>query len=396
MTLVLKKIFFLGITILLLTGSGNSLVHAQTTPEIATSTPQTPEEAIEFRNKILDLFNIPHDTPMTLYDIMQGKTLDGSKIPNIETIMKIKQGPLSDMQLVFNEKNLAPGSTVQAVIASFSTNLQKARIAWYFNGKLVSSGLGNASYLFTLGSLGSTNSIKISVTAETGEHREITKIIYPSNIRLIWSADTYIPTWYQGKALPSGGSRITIFAMPSFYIGGSALNPANLIYGWSINSTTPTADSNISGVGKNSFSLDLSDVVSTSYTITVFVQDNLKRIVSQNSIKISGIRPSVEMYSTDPLYGVKEWLTGKKSFMKNGDAVSLIAEPFYAPLNDFANLQYSWRINNAKIGNSNSTERKLMFTTEPGSTGSQTIGVSYQSPTNIVQQGRGSATINVQ
>lgn len=393
-------IFFLLISSIVIFSGKLIPVRAQSLPEnysiTPTSTRPTPEELFRFRNKILDMFGISHNTPLTIYDFINGKAA-GFDLPDFGTKpTTVIQGPLSDLELVLDSENLSPGQTVRAVAASFTTNLQNATIRWYQNDTLVQSGKGDAYYEFILGSIKSPAVIRVSVTAETGEHREITKTIHPSYIHLAWSADTYTPAWYRGKALPSGKSDVTVYAIPEFYVGNTKLNPDNLIYEWSDDGEAPSLDPKISGPGKNAFKFTFSTVAGKSYTITVHIHDVGNQIESENSITIDSTQPNVELYTVSSLYGEGNSLASYAPAVAPGESLAVIAEPFFIPLQDFAGLSYDWWVNNQKVPSTITAARQLRLTTTPESTGRQNITVYYQHPTSFSTRGGGSGFVTIQ
>ena len=374
------------------TSSGNPYIFNTSTSTAPLEL--TVEDAVDFRNQILDLFGIPRDTPITITDFMVGNTKD-IKLPQTG-IPKIDMGPLQNLKLVVNETNLSPGRQVQAVIVSFSTNLGESTITWYHNGKRVLSGKGAVLYTFTLGADGASDSLRAAVTTDTGAYKEVSKTLRPAQIHFTWFTNTYTPEWYRGKALPAPGTEITIVAIPDFRLGKTRLDPSNLIYEWSLNDSSRENDPRVSGTGKNSFVLKLSTVVSASYKVGVRVKDLGERIESEESINVESTMPLVGIYPVDPLYGLTTWLSGLNYSLPAGETITLQAEPYYVPRKDILNLTYSWGINDKNIsGNTARDNRLFRLSSETGSRGVQRIRVSFENQNNVFERGSGETRVNV-
>jgi hypothetical protein len=364
-----------------------------------TSTSTTPheltvEEAVDFRNQILDLFGIPRNTPITITDFMVGNTKD-IKLPQTG-IPKIDLGPLQDLKLVVNETSLAPGRQVQAVVVSLTSNLGESTVTWYHNGNRVLSGKGAVLYTFTLGADGSADLLRAAVTTNTGVYKEVSKTVRPGQIHFTWFANTYTPEWYRGKALPAPGTDITIVAIPDFRLGKTRLDPANLTYEWFLNDSDRSGDPRVSGTGKNSFVLKLSTVQSAPYKITVRVKDTGGRIQSEESVRVESTMPLVGIYPIDPLYGLTTWLSGLNYSLLAGETITLQAEPYYVPRKDIQNLMYSWGINDKSIfGGATRNDKLFRLSSEAGSRGIQRIRVSFENQSNVFERGSGETRVNV-
>ncbi len=73
--------------------------------------------------------------------------------------------------------------------------------------------------------------------------------ITPEDLDIIWQANSYVPPFYEGKALFPPVGTVSFVAMPGFIdSNGNPVNPKKLIYTWS-QDTTVLGDK--SGYGKN-------------------------------------------------------------------------------------------------------------------------------------------------
>lgn len=349
--------------------------------------PATIDDAIKFRKEILEAFGLPADTPTSIFDLLKGNPAGiRAQIPGT---------PLSDLRLVPSTKNFEPESTVQVAAISFTADLQKSTLRWYVNGSLVLSGKGQTLYTIKAGPLGSVYSIRIAVTSDTGAIKEVTKTIRVGRIHLIWETKSYTPPWYRGKALPDPGSEITIMAVPEFKSGGIFLNSSELIYNWFIDNEAPVLDPAISGRGKNTYTLKTTSVIGSTYTIGVQIKDDQQRFEQEKNIDIILYQPEILLYEKDPVFGIKMEKASRAWFLRGGGEITLQTEPYYVPLNDFKNMNYTWKVNGKTTPNSYGNGRTFRLTTDPATYGKQIIDISYGSIANILRQGSVRATINV-
>ncbi|PIS13406.1 MAG: hypothetical protein COT67_01920 [Candidatus Tagabacteria bacterium CG09_land_8_20_14_0_10_41_14] len=197
------------------------------------------------------------------------------------------------------------------------------------------------------------------------------------NFDLLWQAKTYVPHWYQGKALAGIESEVKIVA-----VNRSPYASQNLDFDWFLNFEK---DFRASGVGKNYFITTLRRYENT--TITVKICDAEKKLITEKGIILSANDGSAKIlfYKQHPLLGALFNQALKDNLRLTEENIAIKAEPYFfsykgaAPL-----LNYSWKMNNANLaeaGNRNTINLKI-----PGlEIGSSVIGVKITNPENIYQ-----------
>ncbi|MEK7630751.1 MAG: hypothetical protein AAB417_01860 [Patescibacteria group bacterium] len=313
---------------------------------------------------------------------------------NLESIKAVNGQEIVKLGLRLNRKDLKPGTQIRISVDTYSLNLGESAIVWYHNNKRVSSGSGNVSYGFTLGDLGTAESIRVVITTSTGKIYEISKTIRPARIYITWGADTHTPAWYRGKTLPPPGTPIKVFAIPDFRIGTTVLSSQDIIYEWLINDAPRSSSSGVNGKGKNTFSYTTGSSANIEYKITVRGKDARERIVHEESFTMRAYRPELIFYERDPLLGLKYWQALKNIKTPSGKDIVLQFEPFNLHSQDLDRLFYSWRVNSQKLANQNPQSRVFRLSSEEGSTGTQSVNVSYENPKNVFM--RGSAQVIIQ
>jgi len=152
---------------------------------------------------------------------------------------------------------------------------------------------------------------------------------------------------------------------------------------------------NNTGRGKNTYTFTTSSVRGTDYEIAVEVKDAQERIITKEIISIEGRQPELILYERLSLHGIKSWLTLSSSEVPGGGSASIEVEPFFIPKKDLSSIQYTWKINGQTVGEKFTKLKKLLFRSEAGNSGSQSIEVSYQNPNNIFQRGNVDANLKI-
>ncbi|MBI4121576.1 MAG: hypothetical protein HY470_01290, partial [Candidatus Ryanbacteria bacterium] len=325
------------------------------------------------------------------FDLLAGSTT----APYLNIKKKPNFGPLQDAQLLIDTKTLRPGTRVRAFVVTFTADPQKSTFVWYHNGARVASGKGKTFYEFTLGQLGSTETIRVVVDSNAGTSRELTKTIRPARIHFSWFTDSYTPPWYRGKALPSPGSTIIVSAFPDLRIGTTRLDPKSLIYEWSVNDTQRPRDSGESGYGKNVFTLRTQVIGARSFTIGVTVKDERERVVHTESTQIAIQSPNMLFYERDALLGTRFERIADRALAKSGGDFLIEFEPYFLPRGIFDTLRINWAVNGERLGNVTRDNRTLRLTTEDGGFGQQVVSATYENAENIFQRGSAQTIITV-
>lgn len=255
-----------------------------------------------------------------------GGTDDG--VPGIET--------RSVELLALPSNNPDPGETVTVSVRSSDFDLDRASYRWTVNGaapKGAEQGVGAKSYSFTAGKTGTSYSVKVTVTPPSGSALSKTAVVRSFDMPLYWWADSVVPAWYRGKALPSIGSDVRIAALPNL----PGVNPKTLLYSWEFNNNFA---GNQSGVGKSVFRFTPQFPVRE--TIMVRVQNASGSIDKEKTVEISPLDPFVRAYELKPLEGIQFSRILKSLSVQRETFLDVIAEPFFFPLKNFRDLAFQW------------------------------------------------------
>jgi hypothetical protein len=251
-------------------------------------------------------------------------------------------------------------------------------ITWQQDGKTVLSGVGKDTFSFTTGATGVTTRVRATIhSASRGDFSKDFTFV-PSNIHLLWEADTSVPPLYRGKALYSPGSKLTIVALAKVVSGGASISPSRLSYQWQVgNEPAPSA----SGVGRYIFTYYGNQLnQGENITVTVSYAGNP---VGSARVNIPAVNPSILFYVQDPLRGLRLDQALPSAFTLAGQEVTLHAQPFY-----FANeslgksITYKWTLNGQTISTSDTDNGSLTLRQNGAGQGQSIVSLKLQNTDN--------------
>lgn len=253
-----------------------------------------------------------------------------------------------------NPKHPRPGEVVNIKLSSYGYSLENSKISWFVNQKLQLEGAAKKEHVVTMGPNGSQTSVTILVENSAGKQIVKNLTFNPADVDLIWEADTYIPDDYQGAALPSLGSRVTVTAIPNLKETGFNIPANELIFTWTKDYKTIP---NQSGRGKDSFSFDLNQ---PSAQIDVLVQSPNFKIEAYNRAIITAYEPELVLYPVKPLLG-RILEAFNSSFSISPDMSGLQIEPYFVSKNLIRQglVNYEWSSGGEIITSSNKNSVSL-------------------------------------
>lgn len=195
-----------------------------------------------------------------------------------------------------------PGDEIIASLASNSFDLDRSKITWVHNGKVVLEGTGKKQYQFKAGSLGKEEVIKAIVIAPSGKNLEQTRSFVLADIDLLWEARTSRPVFYPGKALPTLRSRVKVVAEPHFISDGERFSPKNLVYKWFLGDELFQEQS---GFGRQSFEFKIPIIAFEGQKVKLEVSSSKETLKAVKTIFIPASEPKVLIYEEHPLQGPK-------------------------------------------------------------------------------------------
>jgi len=290
-------------------------------------------------------------------------------------------GDTSAVRLVASPEVPGPNTEVQLEVQGVGTFLGDATVTWQKDSTAVKTGVGERTYTFTTGALGSVTRIRVVIeSASLGTMtRDLT--FAPAQVYLVWEADTSVPPFYRGKALYSAGSQVTVTAFPQVIANGATLSSNNLSFQWQRNGSAAPAQS---GKGRSTLTF-VGDQLKTgeSVSVDVYFGDVL---VAKSSVFIPATNPQILLYPRDPLRGVLFDQALPAAISLSSREITIQAAPYFfanESLSD-GSLVYRWTLNNQTTSGPDAARGILTLRQSGEGAGEARLGVSLQN-TNSTQ-----------
>ena len=297
----------------------------------------------------------------------------------------------TDLSLSVSPQYPSAGESFTVKAKSFSFDQVRANFQWLLNGKIVSSGKGLSEQIFTASKLGSQMAIKAIATMNDGSSFKAQVVVNVADIDLVVNPLTYTPLFYRGSPFASPGSAVEIYAMPHLFSGGARIAPKNLIYEWFQDGNKSSAQS---GEGKNKFTFSTMDAANASYEVILRASSASNSVSVEKSIKVRPVSPQVLFYEINKLTGRKN-LASSSFSLRAGNAMSLLAEPYFFGLAALARAAVSWSTNGAVIETTGENPKILELTASENSISSTNFGFSIEDTKTIYQRAAAELTITV-
>lgn len=307
-------------------------------------------------------------------------------------LLAVLSGTLAHAQLVPDALSLiaspsspSPGQTVTVQAATPTFDKNAAFFSWSINGKVRSdlSGAGKDLITFVADTVGSQTRVAVDISRSGSEGRSVSLTIVTSDLSLPWFAETYVPKWYKGKALPVVDSVVRVVAIPQVVLGGGTVRPEDLIYQWGLDDE----ENALSGIGQRVFRVKVSDLPGASHHVQVTVEDQGKRIQKSGELFIVPIAgPRVTVYEVSPLGGVNPRVAVSVISTNKRGLMDFSVEPFFFSASTRKLLSYKWSVGGSGVRGAPTNPNLITLNTEGLAPGEIPVSVSVDDQDEIVPQ----------
>ncbi len=251
----------------------------------------------------------------------------------------------TSLALKINPATPAPNSTAVATALLSGSDTSGASFTWFLNNVRQSDNSGTDKNTFSLptGGLGAVYTVSVTISTTSGESLRDSISFTVSDADLTWSAQNEAPADYEGRVLPSEGSKIVASVLPIIFSPGTKtqLNPNNLNYGWFLNNIF---DSKNSGLGKTTYKFQLNNPA----TLKVRITNTKNTIALEKSVNLFTVPPQVLVFLAD-----QNGRIVYKNALSNitgapGQKLNFLARPYFFNLPPLQ-LNWSWFVNDKKI-----------------------------------------------
>ncbi len=323
------------------------------------------------------LHNIAIFTTLLIAVFVCGITSTHAEVTNPSDVTSIISTVSPEYPKAFDEVTIS--------IKSYAMDLQRSLIRWYVDGKLLSEKTALTQLSVQAGNYGTTKTVKIQVIAADGRVAEKSIFITPSDLSLVWQADTYTPPFYKGKRLYSASSDILMMAIPS-----GKYDSDKIIFTWKQDADVIP---NSGGLGKNTITIP-GTLVTREKMIIVEAISVDGTYHARQIVTLSPIFTKVLMYENNPLFGV--WY--ENALVKNQTIASaefkVAAYPFFFSTKSrfLDDVQYLWSVNGA--GATTASGKSSITLQRDQSISKAGLGVEARHKSKILQDAKTSVNLN--
>ncbi len=246
------------------------------------------------------------------------------------------------ISITADNKNPGPYETVNLLIESGTLDIDRVFIEWSINGKKTKEGTGEKDLSIQTEGIGSQKTVRARVTDSTGTTYSDEIIISPFEINLYWWANSFIPHWYKGKALPSTGSSVRVSA----FIPTGTAQSKNFVYRWLLNNEPQQKES---GMNRQTFSFR-PFLESFADSVTLRLESSDKTISAEIPIAISTVRPEIFFCVVDMLSGCVKG--ARETTIKGQNDLEMLAIPFFFWKDDIRLIKYQWTLGGRAVSSS--------------------------------------------
>lgn len=277
--------------------------------------------------------------------------------------------------------DLKPNSSVTLKLNSQYNDIGGTKIMWYHGEELEEEGVGLTTHKVYLGNVGESVKVTAILAIENSEGAfNVSTTLTPAFLDVLWEADTAVPPFYRGKALPSNESLVKTIAIPYF---GTTTKSTSVNYSWKKNKNVNIGE----GINKQSTTIlggwenEKTDVsVSASYN----------GMTANSSMKVPSFKPSAVFYEISPTQGILNQEILNNNPVRNSIELTLKAVPFGFSNKERGRSQmiYEWKAGDKiiKQGTGESMETiSLSRSASKLTEGAIDIQLSIQNTINVMQ-----------
>src|SRR3989338_4999797 len=276
---------------------------------------------------------------------------------------------------------------VTITASSISLDLDRSRISWFLDGVSQKSGVGEKDFSFTTKALGKTSTVRISVSSPDEPPITETILVTPQGVDILWNALTYVPPFYDGKALPSSEGLLLVTAFPEIKNGsGTTMAPNNLFYEWRQDGSVVASGH---GIGKRSIVVRSRVTSGIDTVISVIASLPDRSVQAENIVRIQTQEPVVLLYEKHPLQGILYERALVESVTLTEKEFTLRAEPFFFSWEDVVpkKLLFQWSLNDSDI-ETPGDEKEITVHAETNEPGVSKITVHVLNLGRVLQEAR--------
>jgi hypothetical protein len=267
-----------------------------------------------------------------------------------------------------------PGEFVTVTLNDYRSGTFGSTITWLYDGQVVEGAENSRSVTVTAGTVNTETKIEAVLYTPSGEREVLSTTFRPVYLDVVIEAQTRVPEFYLGRALPSVGSIVNATVLIN---DGSS--QTDLVYTWQINGQVIEGGP-IRGRNQISFVTPRRD----SSILSVMAAEPNGTILAQRSILLPSVLPSINFHEVNSLFGLR-YKPITDELIMIGSTVTIQAVPYHLDIRVYNNPDIAqWEINNSLSQNQGSNPYQITFK-PTGVAKSAKLGFQVRDTTLVLQ-----------
>lgn len=252
-------------------------------------------------------------------------------------------------------------------LETFAIDLDTHYISWIVDGNIFVEGYGKKSITTSTKSYGQPTNIEALIKSQDGRIVRKTLTLYPATVDVLWEAvDSYVPPFYEGKALPARGAVLKISALPNLVVGDTALRHNELDYTWTWNYRVK---GDASGFNQQFMAIK-NPITNREEVISVKTQNTAGTIRGEGSTKINFVEPEIIPYKLKALGEHAPAISANQKVTHTDEKIISFAPFFFSipPTKSIRDFGYIWKVNSTLVDGTNQNKKNVLLIKDTGST----------------------------
>lgn len=241
------------------------------------------------------------------------------------------------LSLIADPEFPLPHTETTVTIDDYSLDTVGSNITWYVDGVEQPNARNERSLKLISGKLGEKSVVKVALSRANTSVLSTTLTIVPTQIDIILEANTYVPPFYAGRALPTRDSMMRATAVVN---DGTGTADNAYVYQWSIG---PTVLFGGKTKGKRTVDLEMPHYDDVLLFVEVFSAEG--EMLGRSAITLLATEPELHFYEHSPLRGLREREI-LSPYKLIGEETTIYGEPYFVDSRiKEDDAIFTWKIN---------------------------------------------------
>ncbi|MBY0309712.1 hypothetical protein K2Q16_01015 [Patescibacteria group bacterium] len=289
---------------------------------------------------------------------------------------------LNQLQIVTDPLYPSPQSEIGVNLNDYGLAGAGGTIEWVVDGVRRSDLHNKRSFTITTGATGVPMVLEAMITPANGPRMTARNTISPTYLDLIIEAQTRVPGFYLGRALPSIGSAVNVTAL----INGTAVSPRDLLFRWQMNETALLGGP-VQGQNQVTFTMPQGGA-----TLGVVVERVGGGVIASKNIFLQNAEQTVRFYEVNSLYGMAKRSAERLSLI--GNSTTVRAEPFHLDIRTYNNPDIATWSSSAITLSQGTNPYEATIVRQAGLTGVGAVGFHVRNENQILQGSQASLQVS--